>query len=678
MQTACAFCLVMVPGLLFQSGFSRNLVRSVACAPHVSIAFYCLAAVVMSLAHIPTNAFSLLAVCTGVGLVGAIVPRLVRARKGAGARPALAPPARDDVAVLLAFVLVGIVASVCVYYASIYDINAPVQSRDNLYHYSVIRSLTESTDWSTLHVTVYPDGISPTSTPAGFYPIAWHTLATMLSSLCGLSPAESAHIINFTFMSLVFSTGSFYFLRAVLGRLRHVLAVSALVFCFNAAFPWLLFCVWPLFPNAASLCLAPAVTGVFLTCLGRLSGEREPGEGGPFAWALFVVGAIALAVTQPNAIFTCAAILAPYCVYASYRMARHLQGGHSRVPVPPAGVAAVTAVAIAAIWLLLTQLPMLQGVVQYYWQPITSIWQACVDFVLAAYPLQPVQLVTAALVLIGAVYTLMHPRYLWLLAALLLNGLIYVVSASFGDNVFKHVLSGFWYTDPYRTAANLALASMPLLCLGMFCVARLVYAKVRALSTRGSACACTALLVAVVGCLNYTPFFEVRGAFAVHTPFEGLTASCHDLTDLTSPDDVILTQDKVNFLGEVSATVGNESLIANCPFDGSAFAYASSGLNVYYRRYEGVGAESESEVSSFVRSGLSEFRSSEEMTSELRDLGFRYVLVLDRDFRRMERANDAFDPNDWVGLFTLDDATPGFNVVLSQGDMRLYEIVYPE
>ena len=34
----------------------------------------------------------------------------------------------------------------------------------------------------------------------------------------------------------------------------------------------------------------------------------------------------------------------------------------------------------------------------------------------------------------------------------------------------------------------------------------------------------------------------------------------------------------------------------------------------------------------------------------------------------------SFREQDWLGLSSISDETPGFKTVLSQGDMRLYEI----
>ena len=676
--TAVSYCLLIIPGLLLQAGFSNNYARNVAFSPHLSIAVFCGLAIVLSLVGIPTNAAVLVVLSAILCLSVFIISTFLRRRRAPEKLSPLTRPSSREVLICGLFILTGIIASGIIYYMSIYNIDAPVQSYDNLYHYNVVKGLTTSTDWSTLHVTVYSSGISPTSSGATFYPIGWHTIAAILSSIFDISPTVSAHVVNFSFMSIVFSSGSYYFLKAVFDNKVNILYVSALTFCFNAAFPWLLYCVWPLFPNASSLCLVPAVLGGFVTCMKMLVHARKAEKSSLTDWALVILGAVALAFTQPNAVFSCAAILAPYCVYSSYLLASGAQGKHRAQNCHPILISVACAAGIAAIWIVLVFSPPLRGVVDYYWPPITSIWQACVDFALAAYPIQAVQLVPAALVLIGLFYSLLHPKFAWLSASVFFNGLIYVVSASFGDNLVKHILSGFWYTDPYRTAGNLAIISMPLMCLGAACTIKAIYSRAKSVSGKGSALACSTLFLIIIGVLNYTSFFEVRGVFAVHTPYEGITASCNSLTDLSSEDNVVLTQDKVDFLDKVSASVDDSALIANCPFDGSAFSFALDGLNVYSRRYEGFESNSETNLSAEIRGSLDLLECSPDFSAAMREAGFKYVLILDRDFERMKLFNELFHEEDWEGFYSVNDSTLGFEVVLSEGDMRLYEIVYPE
>ncbi|MFR7671048.1 MAG: DUF6541 family protein [Collinsella sp.] len=64
-----------------------------------------------------------------------------------------------------------------------------------------------------------------------------------------------------------------------------------------------------------------------------------------------------------------------------------------------------------------------------------------------------------ALLCAAGLLQLLQNQY-WPVVSQLINRSI-CVAAGFGDNVIKHVLTGFWYTDPYRVAAMLALCSIP-------------------------------------------------------------------------------------------------------------------------------------------------------------------------------------------------------------------------
>ena len=56
-------------------------------------------------------------------------------------------------------------------------------------------------------------------------------------------------------------------------------------------------------------------------------------------------------------------------------------------------------------------------------------------------------------------------------------------------------------------------------------------------------------------------------------------------------------------------------------------------------------------------------------------IGAEYVLVLDRSRSSMHRWFYPYRCPDWTGMLELNDDTPGFEVILSEGDMRLYRVV---
>lgn len=57
-------------------------------------------------------------------------------------------------------------------------------------------------------------------------------------------------------------------------------------------------------------------------------------------------------------------------------------------------------------------------------------------------------------------------------------------------------------------------------------------------------------------------------------------------------------------------------------------------------------------------------------------IGAEYVLVLDKTDRPDNRRYQFTYRNgeNWTGIENIDDTTPGFSTILSEGDMRLYRI----
>lgn len=78
---------------------------------------------------------------------------------------------------------------------------------------------------------------------------------------------------------------------------------------------------------------------------------------------------------------------------------------------------------------------------------------------------QGVQPFLSVLALIGIIWTCRNRRHLWMAVAYFAALVMYVVSVS-TDGVFKHVLTGFWYTDYNRTGAMAAFFAIPLAAIG--------------------------------------------------------------------------------------------------------------------------------------------------------------------------------------------------------------------
>lgn len=75
-----------------------------------------------------------------------------------------------------------------------------------------------------------------------------------------------------------------------------------------------------------------------------------------------------------------------------------------------------------------------------------------------------------------------------------------------------------------------------------------------------------------------------------------------------------------------------------------------------------------------VRTRLAHIAEDDEVARAVRSMGARYVLALDISGVKGDSIEVAYDPAGWEGISSIDDDTPGFSVVLAEGDMRLYRI----
>ena len=134
--------------------------------------------------------------------------------------------------------------------------------------------------------------------------------------------------------------------------------------------------------------------------------------------------------------------------------------------------------------------------------------------------------------------------------------------------------------------------------------------------------------------------------------------------------------EKIAFVERVLELIGPDELVLNLPYDGSVYAYGVSGLNVYWRYMAGYDEKSESELpgSRLLRRELDGAVDGEraDVLSVLEETGAEYLLVLTRDQEEMAESYVPYRPRDWRGVQPLGDDTPGLEVVLAEGDMRLY------
>ena len=282
-----------------------------------------------------------------------------------------------------------------------------------------------------------------------------------------------------------------------------------------------------------------------------------------------------------------------------------------------------------------------------------------------------------------------------------MTAVIYVASLS--DVLpIKRFFSGFWYTDPERTAAMVAIAAVPVAIIGMETAITLVFDFIKyviktvkekgnkgeKINSENSACTISAngdqssckpcMFIKNSGILMC--IIAVLWGCALLSPWD--LASLHRrerselrwgiiwLNEVFEPrDHTTYKASEDEFVKKALQIVGND-LVVNNPYDGSLVLNSLYGMNIFYR------AKVESEElpqSVIIRTKLNEVATNPEVQQAVRETGARYVLLLDLENPALLGNQSYF----FSGL-QITDKDPGFELVLREGPYRLYRITAVE
>lgn len=683
-----AALILYVPGALLASAFRMRKIAVVASAPLLSIAVLELLAI----------AYSALGV--SYSWVTAVVPAVVAclllmlishrdflfgrmSKKGEEARSPLlanATSCAKEAAIPFLYVVIGVVVVGFVFIRNLDGPESVLQEYDNVHHLGLVATFLSTGDYSPLHTSLFSTEevtFSPLGDGREFYPSAWHTIVALVSGMLDAPISLCANAVNSSVAGVIFPLGVYSLLSSVFPEKRVVVASGSIVALGFAAFPWGFLIFGPLYPNLLGFALVPASALNFVLLLSDgLRMIDRVSYGMSFALCL-----IALALSQPNAVFAAAVLLAPYCVYRvmDFMAVRT----RKRMLVVASGL--VACLAIAIVWIFLYLAPFMRSVVSNTWGAVVSEVQAIQSVVLVSYApgflaYEPgyhvAQLFLAAVVLVGIVYCIGVKRYRWLVFAYCFAAIIFVVDIS-TDGFLKHLLSGFWYTDKFRTAALLSISSIPLASIGIWvvasCLGRAIASTLGKVETNATVdrmrrVGVAATVFAFVF-INYSPNLAASGDSEQPSAFGSVAQTIEEENSLRS--ELPYSPEEASFVSECLNIIPEDSLIINLPNDGSVFAYSLDDANVYYRIFHGYGSENETSESRLIRESLCDISSLSEVKDAVASIGAEYVIKLDLG---ESKPLLPYDEEQWRGIGGIDDETPGFELVLSEGDMRLYKI----
>lgn len=527
---------------------------------------------------------------------------------------------------------------------------------DTTVHLSVVRGFLDSGTFSTLNVTKYLD----LGESGGYYPAAWHVVTAVVASLVGNQVALATNAMIFAVCAFVLPIGVLYLLRQLFPDNKLALYAGSLFSVAFCGYPWGFIVFGQLLSNLLSFALIPGALGLLI---GGLSVSGVSKRGFAVAYACSMVS---VALAQPNGAFTLGIWSVAFAV-------SHLWG---RTNARRSGkrVAIILCLVACAAWVLLFVAPPLQGAVTYSWKSTLSIPEAIVAGLLFMFTnREGVQPFLTVLVLLGIAKMFKDRRLRWLSVSYITAFSFYVIDVA-TDGFVKQLLTGFWYTDYYRTGAMTALFAVPLAAIGFAWLVSLgasLLGKMR-LGRQGANNSHVVVMVLVV-LLAVCQFAPVRFAFGKTDVRPGLMKIHAEVSSRYSWEKG-LTSEEDAFVKRVMSLAGCDCVV-NVPSDGSCWSYGVEGLNTLFRRSATAGPSGSEPYATVLRTKLCDYAASDEVREAVEKTGARYVMLLDeKSYDDRTVVKFRYKEEDWVGIESITQDTPGFTLVLSEGDMRLYRI----
>lgn len=669
--------LMVLPGAALLRQLRMGRFGLVTLSPVVSVALLVVASLVLPSAGIPCTWWSMLVAMLLPALV-VFAARTVLRRTSAGVGEIVRTgPHVDGVlsigrrelpldwCCIAAALLAGMITCIAVYLMCIGSPDAFVQNYDSAFHVNHLREFMDSGNYS--------------SFSGGFYPSAWHAYVASIASATGASPFLAANAANSVIAAVAYPLSAVSLLAVAFpDRGRRVLLGS--LFCTSIAYyPWRIMLFGPLYPNVLSFSLMPAAVSCFIMlCSSDLAKAARVRYG-----LLFVMSGVALTLSQPNAVFSAGVFLVPFIVYRIYRVsADQLKGARARSFALLFSCFFVAFVVV--VWVALASSEALRATVTYPRDSPLSLSDALKWAFHFSFVLRRPQFVAGLLVAIGAIALLLERGRRWIPVSYLVSVLLYVVAISC-DGHLREILTGFWYNDYHRLAAAVSVFAVLPLSTGLDCcvggaasLARRIAAGRRnpaQPSKREGAigAACCGLVLLGVMVFNTFPLPFLPNSIRAY----GFDAVRFELRDMYNTSEKgPLDDEELAFLDRVGEEIEEGAVVANQPYDGSVFAYASDGLNVVFDRYNPPSDEDHV----LLRTSLYDIETNQDVDDAVDELDVSYVLQLDAGDAETGMSDDAtyyphgYAAEGWRGINEIDENTPGFTLVLSDGDMRLYRI----
>ncbi|MCC4907840.1 DUF6541 family protein [Microbacterium sp. cx-59] len=627
---AVAMIALSVPGaLVIVSGWRFRDLRLFALSPAISAALLAVAAVVapwlgLTWSWLPVGLLTVLA-CVVAFVLGRWAP------DAASPRPRPLTVALVLAAVAVATVIVGL--QLRFVFISPDSIS---QTFDAIVHLNSVQYAIETENASAFSVGKTSD--------VPFYPNAWHSLASLTAVTTHVSVPVAVNASNMAIGALAWPVSTVAMASALFPRRASAVVIAAILSTGFGAFPILLYYFGVLYPNAMAYALLPA--GI-ATIIWALSATSLAGRVRALVLLLVVTAGIALA--HPNA------MLALYAIGIALTILTFVRNWPAR-PRRTAitirvGIVVLLLVGAAGIWAY-ARTPYAMS----RWGAWQSPAQAAGEAILGSPRGYPVTLLVAFLIILGLLRFIRQPaRWSTVIVPFVVVAFFFVLVSGFtSGNLLREAFTNPWYNDPYRLAALLPMAVIPIATLGALVVVDAATALFTRFPGRGvlrtvaTAVALIALLTVAIGPNVTSTAEQARGAYAMNA---------------TS---ALLTDAEVRLLSRLDDEVPDDALIIGSPWTGASLAYALTGREVTEKHIFGTRTADEL----YLDQNLAAIDSDSKVCEAVEALGVDYVL----DFGSQNVFSDPAAAASWDGIQSIPPSAHLVVVDAEGPDARLLRI----
>ena len=682
----CAAVILLalyVPGYFFFRAFKVSRILSACCAPIYSIAAFGLLPILYQKLGVFCNWAVLLLPAVILSLV------LFFALNRRGHQQYGVVDVDRKWLLLGLYLIAGIAAAWFILVSGLGDFDTFYNRHDNSTHLNAIRAFIESGNWSSLGMNAYlasPENAIPWDLTSGFYPSAWHDTVAIAVSSIGCPEAVAINACNTVIAGIVYPTSMFSAMLYLFRNDRTTLVVGSVITpCFNS-FPWYFFLKGPLVGNMLSFAIIPSVCVLFVLLCRRAT--RKTSYIATFT-CLALIACAALGLAQPNGLFTFYVFATAFLWHElrSNLAKRYESGGISKAKKLLLSFAFIAAA--VGIWAIALNLPALQNIVTFQYDRdnglglFNTLYDTLSLGLVASYP----QWFLAALALIGILIFVARKDILLLFPPAFF-AITYYCARAFSNPFPRQYLAGFWYSDPVRLAACLTIFLTPFVSLGLASLIRLLVRVVgelagmhdKAAIGKSAKTAIALILLATATCYLYFPNYSQNiwnEDKRTKTPIGIMKQRISNEYD-TEREQVYSTEER-EFVQKAASLIPEGTLVLNQPHDGSVFAYGLDSLNTYFRS---AGTFDYSDTAETIRQGADKIATDKDVQDAVKSTGAEYLILLDqgvayKDGKWLSTYYDSYVPY-WDGLNKVTDETPGYELILADGDMRLYKITATE